>query len=132
MAIPFIENEYSTFFEPRSGGTVPPLRGSCFNFTIDFYKRSRHYVALNNRRQQRLTPDSHDSCESGVKSNLFHAKLSSCHVVAKRRQPHNIVYFEMRRKTMKSEVAWVVWLSSLRYDMTTHLMGRSFKSYFCS
>ena len=118
MAIPFIENEYSTFFEPRSGGTVPPLRGSCFNFTIDFYKRSRHYVALNNRRQQRLTPDSHDSCESGVKSNLFHAKLSSCHVVAKRRQPHNPGHFGFHCFSPHFEVkrCCVVVFASLRHD----------------
>ena len=39
----------------------------------------------------------------------------SCHVVAKRRQPHNIPYVETKRKTTElqtvlatSEMAWVV------------------------
>ena len=64
------------------------------------------------------------------KTQGFHAKPRSCHVVAKRRQPHNIVILRNEAKSNEvSEVAWVVWLSSLRYDMTTHLTGLLSKAF---
>ncbi len=37
VVTPFIENGFSTFLEPRSGGTVSPLRGSDL-FFVGFYK----------------------------------------------------------------------------------------------
>lgn len=44
-ATPFIVPVKKQGFKPRSGGTVPPLRGSV-NILNSLYKRSRRYAAF--------------------------------------------------------------------------------------